>query len=163
MSRARLLTLIALGLGGCITPANPSQRLAESAYDMNTATRFGRMDVALEHVGSQEKEAFARRHSAWGRSIRIVDLELGGMSFKKKNTEAEVLVTVTWQKLDEADVRVTSLTQRWADLRGTWSLQAEAEKGGDTGLLVEAEARHAEAPALAWPRIRTRVLQAVEE
>jgi hypothetical protein len=163
MSRALSLCLVALGLGGCITPVNPSQRLAESAYDMNTATRFGRMDVALEHVGSQEKDAFARRHSAWGRSVRIVDLELGGMSFKKKNTEAEVLVTITWQKIDEADVRVTSLTQRWADLRGTWSLLAEEEKGGDAGLLAEAAAKSAEAPALARPRYRTRVIQAVEE
>jgi hypothetical protein len=162
MSHA-LLCLVALGLGGCITPVNPSQRLTESAYDMNTATRFGRMDVALEHVGSQAKEAFSRRHSAWGRSVRIVDLEFGGVNLKTKNTEAEVLVTVTWQRLDEADVRVTSLAQRWADLRGTWSLQAEEERGGDAGLLVEAAAKNAEAPALARLRYRTRVIQEAEE
>lgn len=162
MSRAPLC-LVLLCLGGCITPANPSQRLAESAYDMNTATRFGRMDVALEHVGTQAKEGFSKRHSAWGKSVRIVDLEFGGMNLEKKNTEAEVVVTVTWQRLDESDVRVTSVAQRWADLRGTWSMQSEQEKGGDAGLLIENATKNAAAPAPVRARYRTRVIQEVEE
>jgi hypothetical protein len=162
MSRASFC-IVALSLVGCWNPGSPSHRLAESAYDMNTATRFGRMDVALEHVGSQAREAFAKKHSGWGKSVRIVDLEFGGMNLKNKGNEADVFVTVTWQRFDEADVRVTSVTQRWTDVRGTWSLMSEEEKGGDAGLLAEA-GKALEAPsAPARASYRTRVIQSVEE
>lgn len=136
MTRARSL-LVIFGLVGCVSPGNPSQRLAESAYDMNTATRFGRMDVALEHVGAKVRDDWVKKHLAWGKSLRIVDLEFGGLNFKDKGAEAEVFVTVTWQKLDDADVRVTGVTQRWEDNRGTWALVEEEEREGDGGLLVK--------------------------
>jgi hypothetical protein len=162
MSRAPFCLMI-VSLAGCWNPGSPTQRLAESAYDMNTATRFGRMDVALEHVGGEAREAFAKKHSGWGKSVRIVDLEFGGMSLKNKGSEAEVFVTVSWQRLDEADVRVTSIAQRWTDVRGTWSLMAEEEKGGDAGLLVDAAKAKATLATPAGPSNRTRVIQALEE
>jgi hypothetical protein len=154
-------SLVLLGLVGCFSPASPSQRLTESAYNMNTATRFGRMDVAIEHVGAAAKEAWAKKHAAWGKSLRIVDLEFGGMSFKDKGTLAEVFISVTWQRLDEADARVTGVTQRWVDVRGTWSLVSEEEKDGDGGLLEEV-AKANDAP-IAAQRYQTRVIHEVEE
>lgn len=155
--------VVVLSLVGCWNPGSPSHRLAESAYDMNTATRFGRMDVALEHVGSQAREAFAKKHSGWGKSVRIVDLEFGGMTLKTKGSEAEVFVTVTWQRLDEADVRVTNVAQRWTDVRGTWSLMSEEEKSGDSGLLAEA-GRAIDPPAApVRASYRTRVIQDAQE
>jgi hypothetical protein len=150
---------VVLSLVGCWNPGNPSRRLAESAYDMNTATRFGRMDVALEHVGSEARETFAKKHSGWGKSVRIVDLEFGGISLKNKGSEAEVFVTVSWQRLDEADVRVTSVAQRWTDVRGTWSLMSEEEKSGDRGLLAEAGKAIDTPAAPARASYRTRVIQ----
>jgi hypothetical protein len=162
MSRARCC-LAVLGLVGCFNPGSPSHRLAESAYDMNTATRFGRMDVALEHVGPKAREAFAKTHSGWGKSVRIVDLEFGGMSLKNKGSEAEVFVTVTWQRFDEADVRVTSLAQRWTDVRGTWSLSSEDRNGGDAGLLGEATKALDPSAAPARTSYRTRVIRDAEE
>ena len=136
MDRARLL-LVVFGLAGCWSPAAPAQRLTESAYEMNSATRWGRMDIAIDHVGDSAREAFGKQHARWGRSIRILDVEFSGMSLKNKGTEGEVVVAVTWQRLDEADVRTTSIAQRWVELRGRWSLLSEEEKGGDAGLLVE--------------------------
>ncbi len=161
MARAPLC-LALLGLTGCFSPGNPVQRLTESAYDMNTATRFGRMDVALEHVGANAREAWTKRHAAWGKSLRVVDLEFGGLNLKNKGTEAEVVVTVVWHKVDESDVRVTSVAQRWEDVRGTWSLVAEEEKDGDGGLLALPH-KAAEEPAAAPSRYRTRILQGAEE
>ena len=160
------LSLLLVVLAACYAPVAPSQRLTESAFDMNSATRWGRMDVAMEHVGAEAREAFGKQHARWGRSIRIVDLEFNGMSLKNKGSEAEVIVTLSWQRLDEADVRMTSIAQRWVDLRGKWSLLSEDEKSGDGGLLDEepkAKALPAEAAPKERGRYQTRVIGAPEE
>jgi hypothetical protein len=143
MERARCTPLalasaacLAAALAGCVAPPNSAQRLNDAAYDLNTATRFGRMDIASEHVAALVRDEFARRHAEWGRSVRIVDLEFTGASITKEG--ADVLVTVTWQRPSDPVVRVTSITQRWSETRGTWSLMAEEEKG-DPGLLVDRE------------------------
>ena len=118
-----------------MTPTTPTQRLADSAYAMNNATRFGRMDVALEHVGATARDEFARKHAAWGRGLRIVDVEVQGMSMLPES-EADVFLSVSWQRADEAQVRVTHVSQRWRDDRG-WRLTKEERKMGDFGLLGE--------------------------
>ena len=42
--------LASLALSGCVIPPTPAMRLSEAAYDFNNAARFGRMDIASEHV-----------------------------------------------------------------------------------------------------------------
>jgi hypothetical protein len=131
--------LLALGIAaplGCVPPVSPGQLLADSAYDMNTATRFGRMDVALEHVGPAAQEDFTKRHEGWGRDKRIVDVELTGLRMRASD-EADVTVSVMWQRPDEAHVRFTQLAQRWQDGRGGWRMTSEELSGGDVGLLGE--------------------------
>jgi hypothetical protein len=125
-----------LGFVGCFAPPSAAQRLNEAALDMNGATRFGRMDIALEHVGPEARLEFAQRHAAWGASIRVVDLDYGGFNMIQRD-EAEVLLNVTWLRQDEATVRVTKIAQRWRDDRGTWQLVGEKRKEGDAGLLGE--------------------------
>ena len=71
-----LLALGPLALAACFSPVAPGPRLSESANELNTATRFGRMDIALEHVGPKEREEWGKKHAGWGRNVRIVDLEL---------------------------------------------------------------------------------------
>lgn len=136
MLRASALAFCsALALVGCIAPPTPAQRLAESAYDLNTAARFGRMDVALENVRDSLQTEFARTHATWGKGVRIVDCELTGFQMRKDG-DADVYVTVNWQRVDETTMRSTEITQRWASNRGTWRMIAEEEKGGDHGLLI---------------------------
>jgi hypothetical protein len=134
--RKALLTLGIAALGGCVPPISPGQLLADSAYDMNTATRFGRMDVALEHVGPAAQGDFTKRHAGWGRELRIVDVELTGLRMRASD-EADVTVNVMWQRPDEAHVRSTQLAQRWQDARGGWRMTSEERSGGDVGLLGE--------------------------
>ncbi len=55
-----------LGLAACVIPPTSAQRLTESAYDLNTAARFGRMDVALEHVRDTVRSEFSVRHASKG-------------------------------------------------------------------------------------------------
>jgi hypothetical protein len=161
---ALLLAFVAVG---CFAPTSPSQRLADAAIDMNTATRFGRMDIAMEYVGGPARADFVRRHAAWHKRVRIVDLEFGGMDLKEKD-EADVIINVTWQLPEDAIIRETRITQRWKDTRGTWSIVAESVDG-DPGLWadkpkkvarpVPIEGAMVETPAQPIELQRTRVIQ----
>jgi hypothetical protein len=128
---------LGLALAGCIIPPTSAMRLTESAYDLNTAARFGRMDVALENVRDTARDEFTQRHASWGRAVRIVDYEFGGVGMRKDG-DADVTVTVLWQHPDETTMRSTDLSQRWTEKRGTWYLLSEQESGGDHGLLLDA-------------------------
>lgn len=158
------LALAILGLAGCIAPTSGTQKLADTAYDMNNATRFGRMDVALEHVAMKSRDQFQKEHAGWMRNARIVDIDFNGIQVKA-NGDGEVVVTLTWQRADESSTRTTSLVQRWTETRNVWTMASEEAKGDD-GLLGEAPK---EAPKdasttpaapkkLERPRYQTRVI-----
>lgn len=115
-------------------PTTPTDKLMDAAYDHNVATRFGRMDVALELVSAAAREDWAARHAAWGGKVRVVDLELAGMQMRSRD-EAEVHVRVEWQRVDEAELRMTELAQTWRSGRGGWQLDKEKCTSGDDALL----------------------------
>lgn len=148
---ASFLGLTALGLTACFAPPNMTDRLADASYNLNQAARFGRMDVALENVGLKVRDQFAKEHLHWGRAIRVVDFEMNGLSMASKD-EADVFVAISWQRTDEATLRVTHLTQRWKSEKGTWRMDSEERKAGDYGLLgehalvLEPEPQHAQFP-----------------
>ena len=126
------LALVLTACGG-VTPAS---RVQEAAQDLNTAARFGRMDVALERVGKNGREDFVRHHLGWGKAVRIVDYEFQGLALRDKE-HADVFLTVGWQRPEEGEVRGTSVTQHWKDHRGNWLLESEERTSGDVGLLGE--------------------------
>ncbi len=134
--RICLLLAAAASLAGCVPPVSSSQLLADSAYDMNVATRFGRMDVAMDFVGEGARAAFTREHADWGKELRVVDVELLSLDIGAKD-QASVVLSVLWQRLDEAQTRTTQLTQSWQDGRGGWRMISEKRSGGDQGLLGE--------------------------
>jgi hypothetical protein len=137
MLRLRSLSLAAaLALTACVVPPSATQRLAQAANDLNTAARFGRMDIALELVKDSAREDFSKRHAAWGRAVRIVDYDFGGMAMRK-NGDADVTITISWQRPDETTMRTTDISQRWTDKLGGWIMISEEERGGDRGLLAE--------------------------
>jgi hypothetical protein len=143
---------LALGLAaaafGCMTPTSPMQRLSDSAYDMNTAMRFGRMDIAADHVAPKAAQEFRKNHEAWGKRLRVVDLEFSGMEIKKKG-EASVGVAVSWVKLDDATLHVTEIEQRWQEDGDTWRVVEETRRSGDEGLLAETSKTPVQAAAAA--------------
>jgi len=135
----RIYSLGALLVGGmaaCIGNMTPVQRAQDAANDFTTATRFGRMDVALERVSREERDKFLRRHAAWGTSVRIVDCDILGVRLTDKD-HAEVMMSVSWHRVDESEMRVTQIAQHWQDRRGAWLLDSEERAGGDVGLLGE--------------------------
>lgn len=165
MKHAALAALAILGLAGCIAPTSGAQKLADTAYDLNNATRFGRMDVALEHVAVKSREQFQKEHAGWMRNARIVDIDFNGIQVKA-NGDGEVVVTLTWQRSDEATTRTTSLVQRWTETRNVWTMASEEAKG-DEGLLGEAPRDATTTPAAPAkperPRYQTRVIYETED
>jgi hypothetical protein len=121
---------------GCLGNFTPVQRVQDAAVDLSTATRFGRMDVAFERVSKTGRDQFARRHAAWGSSIRIVDSDILGLRLRDKE-HAEVSLAVNWQRLDDSEMRSTEIAQHWKDHQGAWLLETEERAGGDVGLLGE--------------------------
>jgi len=134
--RVGVVAFVALTAFGCLGGQSRVGKLQEAAQNMNMATRFGRMDVATEHVAAKEMEDFARRHANWGGTVRIADLEYRGMRFVHEK-KAIVAVAVAWQRLDEQELRVTELAQVWDYDQGKWKLVDETRTAGDVGLLGE--------------------------
>lgn len=134
-SWAAFLTIAALAFPACaLPPASPSQRLSEVAHNMSMLTRFGRTASALDFVDPSEKQAFSERRAPWEKEIRLLDVELTELRLLSKE-EADIEMTVLWQRPAEADVRETQVTQHWKDGRKGWKLFSESAKSGDLSLL----------------------------
>jgi hypothetical protein len=121
---------------GCVAPMTPVQRMQDAANDLTTATRFGRMDMALERVSHDSRDEFVRKHAGWGSAIRIADCDLSSLRLTDKE-HATVTLTVSWQRIDESELRGTQIAQKWKDHRGRWLLESEERLAGDFGLLGE--------------------------
>lgn len=76
------------------------------------------------------------RRKTWGNTIRIADYELAGFKMKGEK-DAEMLVKVAWYRIDQGDLKTTTLRQSWRDEKGDWRLVDEAPADGDVGLLGE--------------------------
>jgi hypothetical protein len=135
--RKYLLLALLVGTAACIGNLTPSQRAQDAAIDFTTAARFGRMDIAIERVSKEDRDRFAKQHAAWGTSIRIVDCDMLGLRITDKD-HAEAVVSVSWHRVDESEMRITQVAQHWRDHKGAWLLESEERAAGDVGLLGEA-------------------------
>ncbi len=120
----------------CIPPQLPAQQVSDVARELNVAARFGRMDVAIGYTAPAHQSEFLKRHSNWGREIRVVDVELAQLDVDGAET-ADVLVDVSWVRMDEGILRSTRIEQRWENPGGGWKLSGEKRVEGDLGLLGE--------------------------
>ena len=137
-----LAALSCLFLAGCFAPPPPSQRITDVARELNTAARFGRMDLALEHTADGAREHFAKHRQTWGNTVRVLDFELSSLSMKDSEN-ATVLVDIEWMRVDEDMLKTTRVEQTWRGSTGDhgWSLVRERRIGGDIGLFGERIAR----------------------
>jgi hypothetical protein len=130
--RYALLTM-ALALTGCFAPPGPMEKLNNSAYELNTATRFARMDVALSMVAADAQNDFMRRHADWHGELRIVDLEMRGVRMVETDV-AEVQLAVTWHRIDQTTIQSSVISQRWTQDKNGWFLSEETRVGGSPGV-----------------------------
>ena len=135
--------LYALGLSvfllGCPAMSqSPPARAQEAALEMNLNARFGRMELAAESVAPEAKEQFFHKRKGWGGKVRVADYEMTGLKMVgKKEEDAEVFMRVAWYRIDEGDLRVTTVRQKWHSFKGSWKLVGEERLDGDAGLLGE--------------------------
>jgi hypothetical protein len=124
---------MACGLVGQSKPAMAQ----EAALELNLNARFGRMEMAAEHVAPKARDQFFDRRRAWGGSVRIADYDMTGLKMKGED-DAETFVKIAWYRANEGDLRVTTLKQKWhSDAKGDWKLTEEQRLDGDLGLLGE--------------------------
>jgi hypothetical protein len=134
--RASILVLpFAASLIGCPGPATSMAKAQEVVQEFNSATRYGRSEIAIDHVATAAREDFAAHHRAWGSGLRIADIEVAGVRPKGEH-DAEAIVRVSWYRPEEQDLRMTTLKQTWRD-QGGWRLVSEERLEGDIGLLSE--------------------------
>lgn len=134
--RAFFSALFVAVLGGCFANRSSTDKLLDAAHEHNGAVRFGRMDIALDHVSATSKSQWLQRRAGWKNNVRIIDVELEGMTLDANN-DANVQVRVAWQRIDEADMRSTEVVQKWRSSSGPWQLVNEDCTGGDSTLLVD--------------------------
>lgn len=120
---------------GCMTPPSPAERVTDAAMELNLAARFGQLDVAVARTKDSQRADFMKRHAAWGRTLRIVDVEMASLSLPESD-RAIVLVDYAWVRNDEGTMRSTRVEQHWKD-DGGWHLVRERRIAGDVGLLGE--------------------------
>ena len=140
MSTLRLTvaaTVLALAGVGCLAPATPAQRVTDAARELNYAARFGRMDLAAALAADGARSHFLERRSQWGRDVRVVDVQMTGLSLKEDGKTALITVDVAWTRMDEGSLRSTRLAQIWKDQPGGWKLTRERRIQGDLGLFGE--------------------------
>jgi len=142
-------TLLALALActGCMAlPPSSMERLNQTAYELNAATRFGRMDIAADAVIAEAKTDFGKRHRAWGRDVRIVDLEIEGVQMLTSDA-AEVDLVVSWHRIDDPTIQTTSIAQRWTQTSSDWKLAEETVASGAKGIFPPKGDKKAGKPA----------------
>ncbi len=138
-------------MNGCFAPASPTMRVNDAAHDLNIATRFGKMELAVSHVDASVRTDFMARRSQWGREIRIIDVDLGSVEVRDE-THALVTIDVSWVPLLDDILRSTRLTQTWEDKGQGWKLTREVRASGDQGLFGEVlEVRDAQRPDVHLP------------
>jgi hypothetical protein len=124
-------------VAACAMPPTGVQRAQQTAQDFNLDSRFGRSDLALARVDTDLRDAYAAHHKAWGTAVRIADIEMAGMK-PKGDADVDVFVHVAWYRMNEQDLKQTTLKQRWHSKTDAWLLTAEERADGDPGLLGEA-------------------------
>jgi hypothetical protein len=134
--RCHWTLIVACALGACMPSQVPAREVSEVARALNLATRFGRMDVAAEHTAESHRRRFLESRADWGSDVRVVDIELAELEAPDSET-AEVVVDVSWMRIDEGLLRSTRIRQNWQNPGGGWQLSGEERIAGDFGLLGE--------------------------
>lgn len=143
-------------LGACALPPTGLQRAQQTAQDFNTDTRFGRGDLVMTRVDAPARELYAKHHAAWGSGVRVADVEMAGVK-AHGDADVDVFVRVAWYRMDQQELRSTTLKQAWHSKSDAWMLVSEERFEGDPGLLgdtVVTETPAEPRPAPQFPTVR---------
>ncbi len=136
MAKSLLALACALLLTACPVPPGATERATDAARELNLAARFGRIDIAVGRTAEGARDEFIRKRAAWGGDIRVVDVELGGLTMKDSD-HAIFQVDYAWMRMNEDMLRSTRIAQTWTSSKGSWVLESEKRVAGDVGLFGE--------------------------
>ncbi|HEX3346225.1 MAG TPA: hypothetical protein VHS09_16695 [Polyangiaceae bacterium] len=139
MRPTSLLSLVLAPLLPACSALLPSQGIAkaqETAQSFNEDARFGRNEMVLDQIAPAAREEFSQHHRAWGKGIRVADIELAGLK-KHGDKDVDIVVHVSWYTPEQQELRSTLLQQTWHNKTDSWQLMAETRMDGDIGLLGE--------------------------
>ncbi len=149
---AAIALLASLAVGCGLAGQSKPAKAQEAALELNLNARFGRMEMAAEHISPKARDAFFERRKAWGGSVRVADYDLTGLKIIGED-DAESYVKIAWYRANEGDLRVTTVKQKWhSDAKGDWKLTEEQRVDGDVGLLGEPPVARTTAAAAAPKR-----------
>jgi len=137
-TRFAFAAAVSVLLSGCaLASQSKPARAQETALELNLNARFGRMELAAEHVAEPARAAFFDKRRGWGTSIRVADYDMTGLRMLKNDEDCETTVRVAWFRAAENDLQTTTLKQKWHDFKGAWKLTEETRIDGAIGLLGE--------------------------
>jgi hypothetical protein len=140
-----IAALLAVTWAGCMHPLPPSERVNEAARNLNVNSRFGDVGGLASMTATSYRDMFLTRRAAWGNMVRVVDVELAGMTMKD-GSHASVSVDFSWTRVDQGTLQMTRVMQEWEDAEGGWQLVREKRISGDLGLFGEKLPERAEEP-----------------
>ena len=135
MRRALGLLLLAMATG-CIRPPGPAEEAGDAAREFNATARFGDLGAVIAMASTSLREDLATRHSEWGKDVRVVDMELTGITMEGRE-HANIVVDFSWTRLNEGTLKTTRVLQVWKNDTGDWLLTREKRVAGDVGLFGE--------------------------
>jgi hypothetical protein len=130
-----LAIVAAVTWAGCMSPLPPSEQVTEAARMLNVNSRFGDVGGLANMASPSFQEAFLNRRAAWGTAVRVLDVELAGMTMKD-GEHASISVDFSWNRIDEGTLKTTRVMQEWEN-DGGWKLVRERRLSGDIGLFGE--------------------------
>jgi len=84
-------------------------------------------------AASGERDEFIKRRATWGGDIRVVDVELGGLSMPD-SSHAVFQVDYAWMRMNEDTLRSTRVAQKWSSTKGGWALDSDWALVGVLGI-----------------------------
>ena len=134
------ITILVAGwlLSGCLlNNINPSQKLNERVQEYSDATRWNRMDIAVQMVAAEYRDAFVKSHSAWGRAVEVADSELIHIQIAPDGNTATSTIAYSWYDLSAMTLARTVVKQQW-NISGTYAVTGEVVVEGAPELLPAA-------------------------
>jgi hypothetical protein len=129
------LLLVLLSACGALPPTG-LQLGQQTAQDFNLDARFGRSELVMNRVAPAERDEYALHHKAWGSGVRVADVEVVGIK-PRGDADFDVFLRISWYRVDEQDLKSTTVKQSWHQKSDDWQLSGEQRTEGDVGLLGE--------------------------
>ena len=130
-----LIPLLVLVNGCMLDNISPTRKLNESIRDMNDASRWGRIDLAVQFVEPTYQASFLKARYRWGRQFRIADTELIRLDIDSEQDQAIAFMAISWYSIDQMTLHNTVVRQVWKEHDGHYLMIAEAVFEGDALLM----------------------------